>query len=357
MTLSPGPVTPRVNAISTAVPATDGHAQYTALAEGLVGDRKMVPLFRRMTGRNGIAHRFTVLTEADCRLDPGSFYNSGRPPGTGERMQRYAEEAPELALRAVAGLPNTRGITHLVLASCTGFVAPGLDQVIARRLGLAPSVERIVIGFMGCYAGVTALRTAGHLVRAQPQARVLVVSVELCTLHLQETGNLESLLAQGQFADGAAAALVSGSGEGLALGESISMTLDDSAGLITWTIGDTGFAMVLSGEVPARIADALAAPEVQQRIAPEGSGAIAAWAVHPGGRSILDAVERSFALPPEKLSASRSVLHDYGNMSSATVLFVLQRLMADRPASGIALAFGPGLALEGLRCGWTGDAG
>ena len=350
------PAVPRINAIATAVPNTDGHVQYTALAEGRVGDARMVPLFRRMTGRNGIAHRFTVLSEAECALEPGTFYGSDQPPGTGKRMHRYAEEAPELALRAVAGLYSVEGVTHLVVASCTGFVAPGLDQIIARQIGLAPSVERVVIGFMGCYAGVTALRTAGHIVRAQPMARVLVISVELCTLHFQETGDLESLLAQGQFADGAAAALVSGSGEGLALSDSISLTLDDSAGLITWTIGDAGFAMVLSGEVPGRIADALASPEVQARIAPDGGDAIEAWAVHPGGRSILDAVERGFNLPPEKLTASRSVLHDYGNMSSATVLFVLARLFAERPASGIALAFGPGLALEGLRFGWTGDA-
>ena len=317
----------------------------------------MVPLFRRMTARNGIAHRFTVLTPEDCALAPGSFYNSGTSPGTAERMRRYAQAAPELALEAIAGLPSTEGITHLVVASCTGFIAPGLDQVIARRLGLAADVERITIGFMGCYAGVTALRTAGHIVRSQPTARVLVISVELCTLHMQETGELESLLAQGQFADGAAAALVSGAGDGLMLGESISLNLDESDALITWTIGDTGFAMVLSGEVPGRIADALTGPEVQERIAPGGAAEIAAWAVHPGGRSILDAVERGFALPADKLAASRAVLHDYGNMSSATVLFVLRKLMAERPASGIALAFGPGLALEGLRFGWTSDAG
>lgn len=344
---------PRINAIATAVPETDGHASYTALAESRIADPRQVPLFRRMTARNGIAHRYTVLAGEDCRLEQGSFYNSGHSPGTGERMRRYAEAAPELALKAIAGLPSIVGVTHLVVASCTGFIAPGLDQVIARRLGLSADVERVMIGFMGCYAGVTALRTAGHIIRSQPRARVLVVAAELCTLHMQETGDLESLLGQGQFADGAAAALVTSEGEGLALGTSISLTLDDSAGLITWTIGDTGFAMELSGEVPGRIADALADPAVQAAIAPDP---IAAWAVHPGGRSILDAVERGFALPPEKLTASRAVLHDYGNMSSATVLFVLQKLLAEQPASGIALAFGPGLALEGLRFGWTGGA-
>jgi len=272
-------------------------------------------------------------------------------------MATYAREAPELALQAIQKLPELDGITHLVVASCTGFTAPGLDQVLARRLGLSRTVERVVIGFMGCYAGVTALRTAAHLVRSDPAARVLVVAVELCTLHLQPTQDLERLLAMAQFADGAAAAIVTADGAGLALGAGLSMTLEDSQDLITWTIGDTGFAMELSGQVPARLADALSDPSVRQQLAGDGNG-IDAWAVHPGGRSIVDAVERALALDPSQLHASREVLRTCGNMSSATVMFVLQRLMQDQPGSGIALAFGPGLAMEGLRFGWTdGHAG
>ena len=137
------------------------------------------------------------------------------------------------------------------------------------------------------------------------------------------------------------------------------MTLEDSHELITWTIGDTGFAMELSGEVPGRLAEALADDGVARAVTKgEPGGTIEAWAIHPGGKSIVDAVERGLGLPPEKTAASRAVLRDYGNMSSATVLFVLERLMRERPANGIALAFGPGLAMEGLRFGWTdGDAG
>jgi predicted naringenin-chalcone synthase len=216
-----------------------------------------------------------------------------------------------------------------------------------------------VLGFMGCYAGVTALRTAGHIVRSDPSARVLVVAVELCSLHLQPTDRLESLLAMAQFADGAAAALVTAEGPGLMLGKGLSMTLEESHSLITWTIGDTGFAMELSGDVPHRLAEALADPEVAAAVtAGQPVEAIEAWAVHPGGKSIVDAVERSLGLAPDKVAVSRGVLQDFGNLSSATVLFVLQRLMAGKPASGIALAFGPGLAMEGLRFAWTeGDAG
>lgn len=348
---------PRIIAIASAVPDNNVHQLYNAWAERQVAPARHLPLYQRMASRSGIANRFSVLGGADYRMEPGSFYASNIPPTTAERMRRYAVAAPDLALRAIYGLGALGAVTHLVVASCTGFTAPGLDQVIARRLGLPATVERVMIGFMGCYAGVTALRTAGHIVRSQPDAQVLVVAAELCSLHMQPANEIEALLAMGQFADGASAALVCGDGAGLAIGESISLTLDDSAGLITWTIGDTGFSMVLSGEVPGRIASVLADPTMQAHIAPDGAEAIAAWAVHPGGRSILDAVERSFALPGEKLAQSRKVLRDYGNMSSATVLFVLEALMEERPQSGIALAFGPGLALEGLRFGWVGDAG
>lgn len=348
---------PRINAIATAIPATDVHGAYGEWAERQLTDPREAALFRRMLVRGGISHRYSVLAESDGRLDFGSFYNSGSSPSTSERMERYAEGAPELALEAAQKLPDCKGITHLVLASCTGFMAPGLDQIIARRLGLAADVERVFIGFMGCYAGVTALRTAAHLVRSQPKARVLTIAVELCTLHLQETGDLEALLAMGQFADGAAAALVTGSGSGIAIDDGLSAALGESDELITWHIGDTGFVMHLSGAVPARFADALGDPALVDRIT---GGlpveALTGWAVHPGGRSVLDAVERGLGLTPDALAASRGVLADCGNMSSATVLFVLQRLMADRPESGVALAFGPGLALEGFRCSWVDDA-
>lgn len=349
---------PRINAIATAVPPSECNDRYSDWARRQLGEREAV-LLERMLQRSGIGNRYTVLSEDDTHEAAGSFYAAPQPPSTGKRMAVYAAQAHELALKAIAGLGGLDRVTHLVVASCTGFTAPGLDQVIARRLGLAPTVERLVIGFMGCYAGVTALRAAGHIVRSDPAARVLVVAVELCSLHLQPTDRLDQLLAMAQFADGAGAAMVTSDGPGLALGAGLSLTLEDSHELITWTIGDTGFAMELSGEVPGRLAAALADEAVTARVTDGADpSSIQAWAVHPGGRSIVDAVERGMALPPEKLMASREVLREYGNMSSATVLFVLQRLMAERPATGLALAFGPGLAMEGLRFGWTeGDAG
>lgn len=348
---------PRITHIATAVPEGDIDAAYHDWAAGQIDDPRACRLFERMSARSGICHRYSVLSGADSRIDPGSFYAEAVAPSTGERMEIFARKAPALAVQAAAGLPSVQGVSHLVVASCTGFLAPGLDQIVARQLGLDPSVERVSIGFMGCYAGITALRTAGHIVRSDPTAKVLVLAVELCTLHLQRTDDLERLLAMRQFADGAAAAIVSCAGEGLEIGEGISATLADSGELITWTMGDTGFAMELSGEVPGRLVDALQAEDLRARLSngvsfPE----IEAWAVHPGGKSILDAVERGLELPQGRLDHSRGVLQDFGNMSSATVLFVLERMMAERPVSGLALAFGPGLALEGLRFGWSGHA-
>jgi predicted naringenin-chalcone synthase len=348
----------RINAVSGALPATEVDSDYRQWAQEQLADPREARLFGRMAGRSGIEQRWSVLGE-DAGLEPDSFYTRATPPSTGERMAIYAREAPKLALRAIAGLPELGAITHLVVASCTGFVSPGVDQIVARSLGLSGEVERLVVGFMGCYAGVTALKTAGHIVRSQPGARVLVVAVELCSLHLQEKAGLESMLAMAQFSDGAAAAIVSAEGSGLALGEGLSAAIEQTDALITWTSGDTGFAVTLSGEVPARLAQALAEPSLAGRILDgEDASAIGAWAVHPGGKSIVDAVERAFALPAEALAESRKVLRSCGNLSSATILIVLEKIMARKPATGVALAFGPGLAMEGFRFGWTeGNAG
>lgn len=304
-----------------------------------------------MAERSGIEHRWSVLTQEDARLDEGDGFYARKAPTTAQRMQIYAAEAPRLALAAIGKLPDLGGITHLVVASCTGFIAPGIDQIIARRLGLSDNVERVLVGFMGCYAAVTALRSARHIVRSQPGSRVLTVTVELSTLHHQNHIDIEPLLAGAQFGDGAAAAIVTDSGEGLSIEEGISAALEESDELITWQIGDTGFQMHLSGEVPGRIAAALAKDDVQTRVL--GGERPEAFAVHAGGRSILDAVAKGLDLEPQMLDHSRAVLRDFGNMSSSTLMFVLERVLRDRPESGVALAFGPGLAMEGFRFGWA----
>ena len=338
------------------MPGHDIHDPFIAWARAQLDERKR-PLFDRMAARSGIGHRWSILppgTDGGSPVDPGGFYAVAPLPGTGERMRLYAATAPDLAIEAIEALgaqAELGAITHLVVASCTGFVAPGIDQIIARRMGLAHSVERLLVGFMGCYAAVAALRSARHIVRSDPAARVLVVTVELSTLHLQEVHELEPLLAMLQFGDGAAAALVTADAAGFALEAPFATTLPDSAELIRWDITDRGFAMHLSGQVPARIAAGLADPEFA--LAATGGvdpGEVDGWAVHAGGRSILDAVERALHLPHDALAASRGVLEDVGNMSSATLMFVLERLLTGpKIERGVALAFGPGLAAEGFR--------
>jgi alpha-pyrone synthase len=347
---------PFINAIGTATPGHDIHAAFIAWAEARVEDDRTRALFARMAERSGIAHRWSVLpptADGGSPVAPGGFYAGETLPSTGSRMALYAHAAPKLALAAVAELAARQPIgriTHLVVASCTGFVAPGIDQIIAAALDLPGDVERTMVGFMGCYAAVSALRTARHIVRSEPEARVLVITVELSTLHLQPERELEPLLAMLQFGDGAAAALVSAEPRGFSLERFFAATLPESAELIRWTIGDKGFAMHLSGEVPGRIGRALADPQVRATMLDgQPIAAIDAWAVHAGGRSILDAVEHGLELPLQALSASRAVLHDHGNMSSATLIFVLERLLDDPEARrGIAMAFGPGLAAEGF---------
>ncbi len=343
-----------LNALATATPDHDIHHAFIDWATPRIADERTRALFARMAGRSGIDHRWSVLpptSDGGSPVAPGGFYDVPGLPPTSVRMAAYASHAPELALQAIATLGDAfdpARVTHLVVASCTGFVAPGIDQILARRLGLAPTVERVLIGFMGCYAGVTALRSARHIVRSEPEAVVLVVSVELSTLHLSLADQPEPLLAMLQFSDGAAAAIVSAESGGLALGEGRSLALEASEDLIRWDIGDKGFEMQLSGEVPGRLRAALGEPGVQAQLF--GGAPPPLLAIHAGGRSVLDAVEAALHVPADALADSRAVLGAWGNMSSATILFVLARMM-ERGASGegIAIAFGPGLAAEAIR--------
>ncbi|MFD1610194.1 type III polyketide synthase [Sphingomonas tabacisoli] len=339
-----------INAIGTAVPDQDIHQPFLDWALARIADPRHARLFERMVARSGLEHRWSVLPSAPnggSPAEPGGFYGRETLPGTAERMRFYGEAAPALALRAIDALDgDLSGITHLVVASCTGFVAPGVDQIIARRLGLSPSVERLLVGYMGCYAASVALRSARHIVRSDPAARVLVVTVELCSLHLHEMDEIEPMLAGLQFGDGSAAALVTGDPHGLRLGTPFSATLPESNELIRWDITDKGFVMHLSGEVPGRIGAALAEPDMREAIV---NGGVEEWGVHAGGRSILDAVENALQLPPDSLDDSRAVLRAFGNMSSSTLMFVLQRKFGRQFDAGVAIAFGPGLAAEGFR--------
>jgi predicted naringenin-chalcone synthase len=332
------------------------HAKFVAFAPGMLSSALDRRLFDRMARRSGIAHRRSVLApDQRCdRIDCEGFYRRGEFPDTAQRMRRYAAEALPLAARAIENLASREsrswpaGISHLLVTSCTGFAAPGLDAELIARFGLDPGLELTMLGFMGCNAAINALKLARHIVRSDRRARVLVLSVELCTLHFQETDDLEQVLCFLLFADGCAAALVSAEPRGLALERFGSAILPEGADLITWGIGNVGFEMGLSGEVPTVIGRHLPG-HVAEITARRALDEIAHWAVHPGGRSVLDSVETVLALRPEALGASREVLRDCGNMSSPTILFVLDRMMLGRgEGPGVAIGFGPGLSVESM---------
>jgi hypothetical protein len=222
-------------------------------------------------------------------------YRAGAFADTGTRMRVHEQRAPDLAFAAALDLDDKLGgITLLVLASCTGFAAPGVDLALIERLALKPGIERTVVGFMGCHGALNAPRIARHIVRSEREAWVLVACLELCTLHLQETADLEQVLSYLIFADGCAAALVSGEPRGLALSGSTTGLAASAADQITWRIGSRGFDMRLAGSVPATIGAVLPAelPRLLQGCPPEQ---IVHWAVHPGGRSVLNAVERGLS--------------------------------------------------------------
>jgi predicted naringenin-chalcone synthase len=337
-----------LNRIATAVPPHDIHAAFVEFGRDTLTDWHKRLLFDRMARMADIEHRYAIFEPGpqprDTILDATGFYRRGAFPSTAARMALYEPHALALAMQAVRRL-EPDGVTHLIVASCTGFTAPGLDFQIMRAAGLPDSTQRTIVGFMGCFAAVNALKLADQIVRADPAARALVVNLELSSLHLQEDfQNVPKMLSFLLFADGAAAALVTADPTGLALGRFQAAVIPRSQDLITWHIGDTGFEMHLSGQVPGRIRRWL--PENGPALLPPDPPDL--WAVHAGGRSILDCVQQGLHLPPDALRYSRDILREYGNMSSATLMFVLNRILGDRDArgSGMAMAFGPGLSVE-----------
>lgn len=368
-----------VLALGTAVPKyMVNQAQLcTWMIEALGNEPHLGRWLRYLYRASGINTRYSCLPDAELPAQESRFSPSrlqSDTPGTAERMAIYEHASVQLGLDAARNSIEQRsqmtgrqeaelraGITHLIVVSCTGFFAPGLDFIIARELGLAPSVQRTLIGFMGCAAAFNALRLAKQIIQADACAQVLVVCVELCTLHIQSGKERINLTVGALFADGAAACLV---GQADADDTNIFLidrfythmlpaTEDDMA----WKIGDHGFIMGLSPEIP-RLLAAVAPDALQTLFGPQQRPAF--WAIHPGGRSIVDQLEAVFDLRPDELLATRSVLRDYGNMSSPTILFVLQRLQqqlqaqdAHSIAQGVAMAFGPGLVTEMLQLSYV----
>jgi predicted naringenin-chalcone synthase len=329
---------------------------------------------------SGIERRYTVLEELtlERRSENPVFFDAGSrqilSPSTKVRNDVFAQkgtglfvEAARKALEAADGI-EAADITHLVTVSCTGFFNPGPDYKIVRALGLDPSVRRYHLGFMGCYAAFPALRAAKSFCEAEPEAVVLVVSAELCTLHVRSSNDPDTIMGSSLFADGAAAAVVTARD---LPAQRPYFELDHFETVLTpvgeesmaWNIGDEGFEMVLGTYVP-HIIDEHIVGALAPLLAHEGWDQpyrqLEHWAIHPGGRSILDKVEAKLELTGKQLVPARETLRDYGNMSSATVLFVLKHIL-DQPFGGgrervCAMAFGPGLTVETGLLTKTGSA-
>lgn len=246
-------------------------------------------------------------------------------------------------------------ITHVITVSCTGFFAPEPGFEIIRALGLSPSTQRYHLGFMGCFAAFPAMKMAKSFCDADARANVLVVCLELCSIHLQGSEETDNLISASVFGDGAAGMIINASppsgSVGFELKQFSTSIAEDSEEDMAWTIGDTGFEMVLSTYVPEIIESNLA-HAIQPLLETYSLSAddIRHWAVHPGGRAILDKIEKSFSLDKTQLASPRKVLANYGNMSSATILFVLADLLESPQSAAsesvLAMAFGPGLTIE-----------
>ena len=364
-----GAPTVSIRSIGTAVPPAV--LQQGAMRDILLAQPALGRLGRRLVGAafdaSAIDTRHTVLDDLAGAPGDGAplmheaATNTVLTPSTGARNAAYVERAPELcrlaATRALAsGDVAADDITHVITVSCTGFAAPGPDLWLVRDLGLAATTQRYHLGFMGCYGAFPALRMARDVCRADPEAVVLVVCIELCSLHLQVCDDPDAIVAASLFADGAAAAVVTGrrapAGAAVLDLDAFAPTVVQAGEAeMAWSIGDTGFDMVLSSYVPRIVEEHIAGALAPLLEAAGGTAGVDRWAVHPGGRSILDKVVQALDLAPDALDGSRAVLREVGNLSSATILFVLKRILegaapGPAPERVCAMAFGPGLTVE-----------
>ena len=325
-------------------------------------ERTLAAIYRqtRITSRGSV-----LLEESACGPFAQRFYPPAADahdagPTTAARMARYRAASAPLGIAAArsalaAGAVAAAAVTHLVTCSCTGFANPGLDLDVVAAVGLPPGVQRTHVGFMGCHGAFNALRVADAFATADPRGVVLVVCVELCSLHFQYGHRPDAVVANSIFADGAGAVVGVGPGHPRAaepgrwrISGQASRILPESADQMGWLIGDHGFEMSLSAQVPDTIRRHIGAVVAAglDRVG-LGPADVRSWAVHPGGPRVLRSVAEALGLGPEALAASHGVLADHGNMSSATILFILERLQAEAaPTPCVALAFGPGLTAE-----------
>jgi predicted naringenin-chalcone synthase len=323
--------------------------------------RKLRFLYRQ----SGITTRHSIVPDYSSTVADREFYpktlNLEPFPGLEKRMQWFNRHAPALSVQAIRdcihGKISSNEITHLITVSCTGMSAPGLDLEVMEMMQLPPHIFRTSVNFMGCYAAVHAIRLADAICNNEPEANVVVVCTELCTLHFQKEKTIDNLTSTLLFADGCAALLMQHhdrSGKGLRLKSFFSNVAFNGKKDMSWQLSSSGFLMTLTGYVPELVKE-----DFDQLIAKAlgkaglKKEAVTHWCMHPGGKKILEAITQSLQLKNNELADSYEVLKEYGNMSSATILFVLKKILSSleqqSTASGqtiLGAAFGPGLTME-----------
>jgi predicted naringenin-chalcone synthase len=323
--------------------------------------RKLKFLYRH----SGINTRYSVLPDYSSSAEDRQFYSKSKSlepfPDLEKRMQWFACNASKLSVQTIrdciAGKIEPAEITHLITVSCTGMSAPGMDLDVMEALGLSPNIFRTSVNFMGCYAAIHALKIADAFCNADEKAKIIIVCTELCTLHFQKENSIDNITSTLLFADGCAAVLMQHNTSG-AKGMTMKNFFSDVAFKgrkdMSWQLSSRGFLMTLTGYVPDLVKedfDGLLNKALLNAGIDKES--ISHWCIHPGGKKILEAIQQSTGIKEEQLQFSYDVLREYGNMSSPTVLFVLEKILRElkqdkhgKDAAIFGAAFGPGLTME-----------
>ncbi|WP_345949446.1 type III polyketide synthase [Mucilaginibacter sp. PAMB04274] len=358
-----------ISSIGTANPANKvaQHDSYEFMVDVFGLPEEQAARLKAIYDHSGIQYRYSVVDDFGADRADYTFFEPTPDlepfVTTNKRLLYYQEKAIHIALKAAQNCLSdyegiTSQITNLITVSCTGMYAPGIDIDLVEKLGLPHSTERTCINFMGCYGAINALKVADYICRANPQAKVLIVSVELCSLHFQKVNTINNWVANSLFADGAGAVLVENTATKINAKPALELLgfyaeiIPDSQNEMGWLIGNTGFEMTLTTKVPKEILKNIKG--LAGRLLGKAGlcfEQVGKFAIHPGGRKILEAIEQGLEISHEANAYAYEVLNNYGNMSSATILFVLQRLMQDDEAVGhnvLSFGFGPGLTVEGM---------
>ncbi len=335
----------------------DKISKFMQMAHGLnaTDSRKLGFVYRL----SGIQSRHSALDDFNhSNPEDFTFFPKNKSlepfPGTGQRMDIFQKEAPPLAIKAIKECLLNSGnspaeISHLILVSCTGMYAPGVEMEIIQKMGFQNTIERYAIHFMGCYAAFNAIKLADRICRSEPNAKVLIVSVELCTIHFQKDYNEDNVIANTIFGDGAAAVLVAQADSGIKIKDYQSNILIEGKTDMAWKIGDFGFEMKLSKYIPELLDKGIKTfrSNLESKF---NISSIRHFAIHPGGNQILKKVEGAFGITKNQNIHAHRVLERFGNMSSVSILFVIAALMNDPSTKGdiLAMGFGPGLTMETL---------